>query len=146
MEQTQIHKIAKDIKGITGCNFLEKRRDTKYVEARSFFVHILKNYYKFRNKDIINTFNNLGFNMDSATLCHSLKMFEVYEHQNLRMQKWFEDLFATPDYKTRSKTEIYIKQKLKYLPEHILVKMAAQIETVIKEEQFDELQNIEWVW
>ena len=50
MEQTQIHKIAKDIKQITGCNFLEKRRDTKYVEARSFFVHILKNYYKFRNK------------------------------------------------------------------------------------------------
>jgi hypothetical protein len=24
--------------------------------------------------------------------------------------------------------------------------MAAQIETVIKEEQFDEIQNIEWVW
>ena len=49
------------------------------------------------------------------------------------MQKWFDDLFATPDYKTRCKTDIYIKQKLKYLPGHILVKMAAQIdETVIK--------------
>ena len=48
--------------------------------------------------------------MDSATLCHSLKMFEVYDHQNMRMQKWFEDLFATPDYKTRSKQK-YILSK-----------------------------------
>ena len=84
MTQSQIRRIAKDIKQITGINFLEKRRDTKYVEARAFFVHILKNYYKFRNKDIINTFNDLGFKLDSATLCHSLKMFEVYENNNAK--------------------------------------------------------------
>lgn len=146
MTQSQTRRIAIEIKKIIGFNFLEKVRGTQYVEARAFFVHILKNYYKFRNKDIINTFNDLGFKMDSATLCHSLKMFEVYEHKNERMQKWFDQLFLTPDYKSRSNTQAYINSKLKYLPEHILVKMAAQIETVIKYEQFEEVQNIEWVW
>ena len=77
----ETYKMAKEIKEVTGLNFLEKNRKTEYVEARSFFVHILKNYYKYRNKDIINIFNELGFAMDSATLCHSLKMFEVYERK-----------------------------------------------------------------
>ena len=73
----EVYAIAKEVKNITDVNFLEKKRQTEYVEARSFFVHILKNYYKLRNKDIINVFNNLGFRMDSATLCHAVKMFEV---------------------------------------------------------------------
>ena len=81
----ETYKMAKEIKEVTGLNFLEKNRKTEYVEARSFFVHILKNYYKYRNKDIINIFNELGFAMDSATLCHSLKMFEVYERNNVRI-------------------------------------------------------------
>lgn len=146
MTQSQTRLVAKEIKDITGVNFLEKRRDTTYVEARAFFVHILKNYYKFRNKDIINTFNDLGFKMDSATLCHSLKMFEVYEHKNFRMQKWFDSLFAKPSYKSRSNTQAYIKSKLKYLPEHVLVKVAAQIETIIKNQEFDEIEKVEFHW
>ena len=47
----ETYKMAKEIKEVTGLNFLEKNRKTEYVEARSFFVHILKNYYKYRNKD-----------------------------------------------------------------------------------------------
>jgi hypothetical protein len=145
MTQSQIRRIAKDIKQITGINFLEKRRDTKYVEARAFFVHILKNYYKFRNKDIINTFNDLGFKLDSATLCHSLKMFEVYENNNARMQGWFDLLFQAPDYKNRDKTQAYIKSKLKYLPEETLIKFAAQIKVIIENGEY-ELENVEFHW
>jgi len=145
MTQSQIRRIAKDIKQITGINFLEKRRDTKYVEARAFFVHILKNYYKFRNKDIIITFNDLGFKLDSATLCHSLKMFEVYENNNTRMQGWFDLLFQAPDYKNRDKTQAYIKSKLKYLPEETLIKFAAQIKVIIENGEY-ELENVEFHW
>ena len=145
MTQSQIRRIAKDIKQITGINFLEKRRDTKYVEARAFFVHILKNYYKFRNKDIINTFNDLGFKLDSATLCHSLKMFEVYENNNARMQGWFDLLFQAPDYKNRDKTQAYIRSKLKYLPEETLIKFAAQIKVIIENGEY-ELENVEFHW
>jgi len=136
------YKIAKEVKKITGVNFLEKKRQTEYVEARSFFVHILKNYYKLRNKDIIIIFNELGFNMDSATLCHAVKMFEVYEQNNKRMQEWFDTLFAKPNFKSRSNTSAYIKSKLKYLPEDTLIKIAAQIEAMIKDEVF--LDESEW--
>ena len=139
---TETYKIAKEVKKITGVNFLEKKRQTEYVEARSFFVHILKNYYELRNRDIIIIFNNLGFDMDSATLCHAIKMFEVYEHNNRRMQEWFDNLFAKPDFKNRSNTSAFIKSKLKYLPEDTLVKIAAQIDAMIKDEVF--LDESEW--
>lgn len=145
MTQSQIRHIARDIKQITGINFFLKKRDTEHVEARAFFVHILKNYYKFRNKDIINTFNNLGFKLDSATLCHSVKMFEVYEHNNVRMQSWFDLLFKSPDYKNRDKTQAYIRSKLKYLPEESLIKLAAQIKELIENPDLVE-ENVEWQW
>jgi hypothetical protein len=145
MTQTQIRRIARDIKRITGVNFLEKRRDTRYVEGRAFFIHILKNYYKFRNKDIIITFNDLGFKLDSATLCHSLKMFEIYEHNNPRMQSWFDILFAAPDYKNRDKTQAYIRSKLKYLPEDTLIKLAGQIKVLIENPEL-ESENVEFHW
>ncbi len=140
----ETYRIAKEVKKITGVNFLEKKRETKYVEARAFFVHILRNYYKLRNKDIIIIFNQLGFNMDSATLCHALKMFEVYEHNNKRMQEWFDNLFAKPDFKNRANTTAYIKSKLKYLPEDTLIKMAAQIDAMVKDEVF--LDESEWTY
>ena len=138
----ETYRIAKEVKKKTGINFLEKKRQTEYVEARAFFVHILRNYYKLRNKDIIIIFNQLGFNMDSATLCHALKMFEVYEHNNKRMQEWFDNLFAKPDFKNRANTTAYIKSKLKYLPEDTLIKMAAQIDAMVKDEVF--LDESEW--
>lgn len=139
---TETYKIAKEVRDVTGINFLDKNRQTEYVEARSFFVHILKNYYKLRNKDIIIIFNNLGFNMDSATLTHAIKMFEVYEHNNKRMQDWFDNLFAKPDFKNRANISAFIKAKLKYLPEDTLVKIAAQIDAIIKNEEFTE--DSEW--
>ena len=143
----ETYKMAKEIKEVTGLNFLEKNRKTEYVEARSFFVHILKNYYKYRNKDIINIFNELGFAMDSATLCHSLKMFEVYERNNIRMQEWFDSLFEKPNYQSRKHTQAYIKAKLKYLPEDVLIKFAAMIDTILKEEMaMEELEKVTWEW
>ena len=143
----ETYKMAKEIKEVTGLNFLEKNRKTEYVEARSFFVHILKNYYKYRNKDIINIFNELGFAMDSATLCHSLKMFEVYERNNVRMQEWFDNLFEKPNYQSRKHTQAYIKAKLKYLPEDVLIKFAAMIDTILKEEMsMEELEKVTWEW
>ena len=143
----ETYKMAKEIKEVTGLNFLERNRKTEYVEARSFFVHILKNYYKYRNKDIINIFNDLGFAMDSATLCHSLKMFEVYERNNVRMQEWFENLFEKPNYQSRKHTQAYIKAKLKYLPEDVLIKLAAMIDTILREElSMEELEKVTWEW
>ena len=143
----ETYKMAKEIKEVTGLNFLEKNRKTEYVEARSFFVHILKNYYKYRNKDIINIFNELGFAMDSATLCHSLKMFEVYERNNIRMQEWLDSLFEKPNYQSRKHTQAYIKAKLKYLPEDVLIKLAAMIDTILKEEMsMEELEKVTWEW
>ena len=143
----ETYKMAKEIKEVTGLNFLEKNRKTEYVEARSFFVHILKNYYKYRNKDIINLFNELGFAMDSATLSHSLKMFEVYERNNVRMQEWFENLFEKPNYQSRKHTQAYIKAKLKYLPEDVLIKLAAMIDTILREEMsMEELEKVTWEW
>ena len=143
----ETYKMAKEIKEVTGLNFLEKNRKTEYVEARSFFVHILKNYYKYRNKDIINIFNDLGFAMDSATLCHSLKMFEVYERNNVRMQEWFENLFEKPNYQSRKHTQAYIMAKLKYLPEDVLNKLAAMIDTILREEMsMEELEKVTWEW
>jgi len=138
----ETYRIAKEVKKITGINFLEKKRQTEYVEARAFFVHILRNYYKLRNKDIIIIFNQLGFNMDSATLCHALKMFEVYEHNNKRMQEWFDNLFAKPDFKNRANTTAYIKSKIKYLTEDTLIKMEEQIDAMVKDEVF--LDESEW--
>ena len=143
----ETYKMAKEIKEVTGLNFLEKNRKTEYVEARSFFVHILKNYYKYRNKDIINIFNELGFAMDSATLSHSLKMFEVYERNNIRMQEWFDRLFEKPNYQSRKHTQAYIKAKLKYLPEDVLIKLAAMIDTILREEMsMEELEKVTWEW
>ena len=143
----ETYRMAREIKEVTGLNFLEKNRKTEYVEARSFFVHILKNYYKYRNKDIINLFNDLGFAMDSATLCHSLKMFEVYERNNIRMQRWFDNLFDKPNYKSRKHTQAYIKSKLKYLPEDVLIKFAAMIDTILREEMsMEELEKVTWEW
>jgi hypothetical protein len=137
------HKITRDCKKITGVNFFEKKRDIKYVEARAFFVHILKNYYKLRNRDIIIIFNDMGFAMDSATLCHSLKMFEIYQHKNDRMKQWFSKLFDKPDFKNRSNIKAYIRLKLNYLPDEALIKLAAQIETMIK---LNEHQDMVFEW
>tara|TARA_Y100000385_G_scaffold240740_1_gene256784 strand:+ start:6133 stop:6561 length:429 start_codon:yes stop_codon:yes gene_type:complete len=140
----ETYRIAKEVKDVTGINFLQKKRDQEYVEARSFFVHILRHYYKLRNKDIIKIFNQLGFNMDNATLTHSIRMFEVYEHNNARMKEWFDNLFAKPDFKNRANTTAYIKSKLKYLPADTLMKMAAQIDTMVKDKVF--LDESEWTY
>ena len=143
----ETYRMAREIKEVTGLNFLERNRKTEYVEARSFFVHILKNYHKYRNKDIINLFNELGFAMDSATLSHSLKMFEVYERNNVRMQMWFDNLFEKPNYQSRKHTQAYIMAKLKYLPEDVLNKLAAMIDTILREEMsMEELEKVTWEW
>jgi len=133
------HKITRDVKKITGINFFKKRRAIEYVEARSFFVHILKDYYKLRNKDIIVIFNDMGFAMDSATLCHSLKMFEIYQDKNQRMEDWFGALFEIPDFKNQANAKAYIRMKLNYLPDDAVFKMAAQIQTMIKDEQYEDV-------
>jgi hypothetical protein len=82
--------------------------------------------------------------MDNATLTHSIRMFEVYEHNNARMQEWFNGLFAKPDFKNRANTTAYIKSKLKYLPADTLMKMAAQIDTMVKDKVF--LDESEWTY
>ena len=133
------HKITKDVKKITGINFFKKKRAYEYVEARSFFVHILKNYYKLRNKDIMVIFNDMGFNMDSATLCHSVKMFEIYQDNNQRMDDWFGALFEIPDFKNTANAKAYIRMKLNYLPDEVIYKMAAQIQTMLKEEEYENI-------
>lgn len=137
------HAITKEVKKITGINFLEKKRDIVYVEARSFFIHILTNYYKLRNRDIIIIFNEMGFPLDSATLCHSKKMFEIYQNNNERMQDWFDKLFKIPDFKNRSTTKAYIRLKLNYLPDEALVKLAAQIEILLKKNEY-EFMDFHW--
>ena len=133
---TETYKIAKEVKKITGINFLEKKRQTEYVEARSFFVHILKNYYKLRNRDIIIIFNNLGFDMDSATLCHAIKMFEVYEHNNRRMQEWFDNLFEKPNYKRKMPDEttsssrtipIHCETDTELIPEFAMIELNGEL-------------------
>jgi len=137
------HAITRDVKKITGVNFFEKKRDIKYVEARAFFVHILKEYYKLRNRDIIIVFNDMGFMMDSATLCHSLKMFDVYNNKNVRMKDWFNKLFNKPDFKNRNNIKAYIRMKLDYLPDPALIKLAAQIEKLVKKNEYNDI-IFEW--
>tara|TARA_R100001510_G_C7652282_1_gene210076 strand:+ start:2138 stop:2560 length:423 start_codon:yes stop_codon:yes gene_type:complete len=137
------HTITREVKKITGIDFFKKTRDIEYVEARSFYVHILKKYYNLRNKDIIIIFNEMGFAMDSATLCHSLKMFEVYQHKNERMKQWFSLLLCKPDFKNRSNIKAYIRLKLNYLPDDALIRMAAQIETMIKTNEHQDMV-FEW--
>ena len=137
------YKIIKDVKDITGINFFKKKREMEYVEARSFFVHILKNYYKLRNKDIIILFNDMGFAMDSATLCHSLKMFEIYNNNNQRMRDWFGALFEIPDFKNIANARAYIRLKVNDLPDDAIFKMAAQMQSMLKDEEYE---NVTYEW
>ena len=137
------YKIIKDVKNITGVNFFQKKRAMEYVEARSFFVHILKNYYKLRNKDIIDLFNAMGFPMDSATLCHSLKMFEIYNNNNQRMRDWFGALFEIPDFRNISNARAYIALKVNDLPDDAIFKMAAQMQTLLKDKEYEEV-TFDW--
>ena len=137
------YKIIKDVKEITGINFFKKKREMEYVEARSFFVHILKNYYKLRNKDIIILFNDMGFAMDSATLCHSLKMFEIYNKNNERMRDWFGSLFEIPDFKNIANARAYIRLKVNDLPDEAIFKMAAQMQSMLKDEEYE---NVSYEW
>ena len=77
----------------------------------------------------------------------SKKMFEVYERNNIRMQEWFDSLFEKPNYQSRKHTQAYIKAKLKYLPEDVLIKFAAMIDTILKEEMsMEELEKVTWEW
>ncbi len=85
----------------------------------------------------------MGFAMDSATLCHSLKMFEIYNKNNERMRDWFGSLFEIPDFKNIANARAYIRLKVNDLPDEAIFKMAAQMQSMLKDEEYE---NVSYEW
>ncbi len=73
-----VEMLFNNIEEQCGFNFLSKKKETSYVEARSVFFYILNKELGFKNNDISNMIKESGYLFDRTTILYSLNNFDIY--------------------------------------------------------------------
>jgi len=85
-------EIADELNRISGLDVFRVTRRREYVEVRSLLNHILYNYKKMPLSKITKFYNNNGWDINHATLIHSLRTFDLHKRYNSSLLIWLEHI------------------------------------------------------
>ena len=85
-------EIAEELNLIAKLDVFRITRRREYVEARSLLNYILYNYKRMTLSKITEFYNNNGWNINHATIIHSMRSFDLHKKCNPVLVIWLEHI------------------------------------------------------
>ena len=85
-------EIADELSRISKVDVFRITRRRENVEVRSLLNHVLYNYKKMPLSKITKFYNNNGWNINHATIIHSLRTFDLHKKYNPSLLIWLEHI------------------------------------------------------
>lgn len=127
--RNRILALLDEIESLSGLKIFTKTRKRDYVEIRSLLYVVLRKYYRFSYREIIELCSANGYYITHASIIHAVKSFDIYMNYNKNLQDWYHAICIDLDEDVAAARIDFIKPKLKYLSEDDLLKLS----TIVKE-------------
>jgi hypothetical protein len=127
--KSRIRNLINEIESLSDLEVFRPTRERGIVEVRSLLFTVLKKYYRFTLREMIELCAENHFFITHASIIHSLKSFDIYAKYNTNLLQWLHVLALDLEEDAAQERIDFIKPKLKYLSEDNLFKLS----TIVKE-------------
>ena len=127
--RSRIRNLIDEIQALSQIKIFENTRRREVVEIRSLFYTVLKKFYRFNLREIMEIGEEYGYYITHASVIHSLNSFDVYKTYNKNLEEWYHAIIIDLEEDIAASRIDFIKPKLKYLSEDDLLKLS----TIVKE-------------
>ena len=148
--RNRILALLDEIEALSGLQAFTKTRKRDYVEVRSLLYKVLRKYYRFIYREIIELCHAHDYYITHASIIHAVKSFDIYRQYNKNLGEWYHSICLDLDEDVAAARIDFIKPKLKYLSEDDLSKLSTIVqemyeEAIIKiaDQQEDELDKVD---
>mgnify|MGYP003133560283 CR=1 FL=1 len=131
--RSRIRNLIDEIEALSQLSIFENTRRRETVEIRSLFYTILRKFYRFNLREIMEIGEEYGYYITHASVIHSLKSFEVYKTYNKNLEQWFHAIIVDLEDDVAMTRIEFIKPKLKYLSEQNLLKLSTTVKEMYEE-------------
>ena len=108
-------EIAEELNLIAKLDVFTITRRREYVEARSLLNYILYNYKRMTLSKITEFYNNNGWNINHATIIHSMRSFDLHKKCNPVLVIWLEHIVDNINKMDNFTKREYIRTKVNRL-------------------------------
>jgi len=105
-------EIADELIKLSKVDVFTITRKRENVEVRSLLNHVLYNYKKMPLSKITKFYNNNGWNINHATIIHSLRTFDLHKKYNPSLLIWLEHIVDNINKMDNFIKREYIKNKI----------------------------------
>tara|TARA_R110001632_G_scaffold111824_1_gene222662 strand:+ start:138 stop:587 length:450 start_codon:yes stop_codon:yes gene_type:complete len=105
-------EIADELNLISKLDVFKVTRKRENVEVRSLLNYILHNYKHMSLTKITKFYNNNGWNINHATIIHSMKSFNLHKKYNPNLVIWLEHIVDNINKMDNFIKREYIKNKI----------------------------------
>lgn len=108
-------EIAKEISQLSKLDLFKPTRKREYIEARSLLNYVLHKYKKLGSTKIKEFYNKNNWDVNHATVLHSIKHFHIYKIYNKNLIVWLEHIVDNINKMDNFTKREYIKGKINHL-------------------------------
>tara|TARA_R110000822_G_scaffold13824_2_gene48916 strand:- start:119 stop:568 length:450 start_codon:yes stop_codon:yes gene_type:complete len=108
-------EIAKELNRISESDVFRITRRRENVEVRSLLNYILYNYKKMPLNKITKFYNNNGWDINHATIIHSIRSFELHKKHNSDLVIWLDHIVDNINKMDNFIKRDYIRSKINSL-------------------------------
>ena len=127
--KSRIRNLIDEIQALSQVRVFENTRRREIVEVRSLLYTVLKKFYRFNLREIMEIGQEYGYYITHASVIHSLNSFDVYKTYNKNLDEWYHAIVIDQEEDVAAARIDFIKPKLKYLSEDQLLNLS----TIVKE-------------
>jgi hypothetical protein len=127
--KSRIRNLIDEIQALSQVRVFENTRRREVVEVRSLLYTVLKKFYRFNLREIMEIGEEYGYYITHASVIHSLNSFDVYKTYNKNLDEWYHAIVIDLEEDVAAARIDFIKPKLKYLSEDQLLNLS----TIVKE-------------
>jgi len=108
-------EIADELNLISKLDVFKVTRKREHVETRSLLNYILYNYKSMPLNKITKFYSNNGWNINHATIIHSIRSFDLHKKYNPNLLIWLEVIINEINEMDNFTKRQYIKSKISRL-------------------------------
>ena len=129
----RIRNLIDEIEALSQIRVFEDTRRRETVEIRSLLYTVLKKFYRFNLREIMEIGEEYGYYITHASVIHSLKSFDIYKQYNKNLEEWYCAIVVDLEEDVAATRIDFIKPKLKYLSEEDLLKLSTIVQEMYEE-------------
>lgn len=131
--KSRIRNLIDEIQALSQVRVFENTRRREVVEVRSLLYTVLKKFYRFNLREIMEIGEEYGYYITHASVIHSLNSFDVYKTYNKNLDEWHHAIVIDLEEDVAAARIDFIKPKLKYLSEDDLLKLSTIVQEMYEE-------------